>query len=170
MAAAVFLLKKSTPPHTAGYLRCSPAGTAGGVKTSTIAVLLITVISVARGSITTNIWGRKVPLGIIQKSLAVFLISFATVIGVTMVLTITEKGMDIGYEFIDLLFETTSALGTVGITTGITPYLSVVGKLIISLAMFMGRIGPISIIIGLARKQNNYIEHVEYPEEGIMVG
>ena len=152
------------------FIGGSPAGTAGGVKTSTIAVLLITVISVARGSITTNIWGRKVPLGIIQKSLAVFLISFATVIGVTMVLTITEKGMDIGYEFIDLLFETTSALGTVGITTGITPYLSVVGKLIISLAMFMGRIGPISIIIGLARKQNNYIEHVEYPEEGIMVG
>lgn len=148
----------------------SPAGTAGGIKTTTMAILIITVMSVARGSITTNIWGRKIPFGLIQKALSVFLISLTAVIGVTMLLTITEKGMAIEYEFIDLLFETASALGTVGITTGITPYLSTIGKIIISVAMFMGRIGPISIIIGLARKQNSYVEHVQYPEESVMVG
>ena len=152
------------------FIGGSPAGTAGGIKTTTMAILIITVISVTRGSITTNIWGRKIPFGLIQKALSVFLISLTAVIGVTMLLTITEKGMAIEYEFIDLLFETASALGTVGITTGITPYLSTAGKIIISIAMFMGRIGPISIIIGLARKQNSYVEHVQYPEESVMVG
>lgn len=152
------------------FIGGSPAGTAGGIKTTTMAILIITVMSVARGSITTNIWGRKIPFGLIQKALSVFLISLTAVIGVTMLLTITEKGMAIEYEFIDLLFETASALGTVGITTGITPYLSTIGKIIISVAMFMGRIGPISIIIGLARKQNSYVEHVQYPEESVMVG
>ena len=152
------------------FIGGSPAGTAGGVKTSTCAILIIAVMSVARGSITTNIWGRKIPFSLIQKSLAVFLISLFALVGMTMLLTITETGMAIKYEFIDLLFETTSALCTVGITTGITPYLSTLGKIIIATAMFMGRVGPISIVIGLAKKQDNYSEHVEYPEEGLMVG
>ena len=152
------------------FIGGAPAGTAGGVKISTIAVLLITVISIARGSKSPNIWGRKLPINIIQKSLAVFLISSGVVIGFTMLLTITEKNMNFDYEFIDLLFETTSAMGTVGITTGITPHLSTVGKIVISIAMFMGRIGPISIVIGLARKQGSTKEYIEYPEGNIMVG
>ncbi len=152
------------------FIGGSPSGTAGGIKTTTIGVLLIAVLSVVRGSATTNIYERNIPFQILQRALAIFLISLGAAIAITMVLTITEKNMACEHEFIDLLFETVSALGTVGITTGITPYLSTAGKLIIAFAMFIGRLGPITIVIALAKKQSQYSAPYHFPEGKIMVG
>jgi len=88
----------------------------------------------------------------------------------TLLLSYTERNMAIEHNFMDILFETTSALGTTGITTGITPYLSNIGRIIIIIAMFMGRIGPISIVIALTKKQNQNKYQLQYAEEQIIVG
>ena len=101
---------------------------------------------------------------------AIFFISLIIVLIITLLLSFTERNIAVEHSFIDILFETVSALGTVGITTGITPYLSPIGRVIIIIAMFMGRIGPITIVIALARKQHQNKYQIQYAEEQIIVG
>ena len=146
----------------------SPAGTAGGIKTVTLSILWIAVLSVIRGSNYTHMFHRNIPFPTLQRALAIFFISLITVLLITLLLSFTERNIAIEHSFIDILFETVSALGTVGITTGITPYLSPVGRIIITIAMFMGRIGPITIVIALARKQKQ--NQIQYAEEQVIVG
>lgn len=148
----------------------SPGGTAGGIKTVTLSVLLIAVLSVIRGSSTIHIFERNINFSTLQRALAVFFISFTAVIGITMLLTFTERHLVSQFEFMDLLYESVSALGTVGVSTGVTPNLSIAGRLIIAFAMFMGRIGPISIVIALAKKQDQNKDHIQYPNERVIVG
>lgn len=152
------------------FIGGSPAGTAGGIKTVTLSVLVIAVISVIKGSDTTHCYGKNIPFDILQKALAIFFISLSAVMGITMILAFTEKSSVFSHEFIDLLYETVSALGTVGTSTGITPYLSVPGRIVIGIAMFMGRIGPISIAMGLTRKKKKNKNLINYPEERVLVG
>lgn len=152
------------------FIGGSPAGTAGGIKTVTLSVLVIAVISVIKGSDTTHCYGKNIPFDILQKALAIFFISLSVVMGITMILTFTEKNSAFSHEFIDLLYETVSALGTVGTTTGITPHLSVPGRIVICIAMFMGRVGPISIAMGLTRKKWKNKNLINYPEERVLVG
>lgn len=152
------------------FVGASPGGTAGGIKTVTISVLWIAVLSVVRGSKHTHVFKRNIPFSTLQKALAVFFISLTMVLLITLLLSYTERNMIIEHDFMDILFETTSALGTTGITTGITPYLSKIGRMIIIIAMFMGRIGPISIVIALTKKQNQNKYQLQYAEEQIIVG
>ncbi len=152
------------------FIGGSPGGTAGGIKTVTFSVILIAVLSVTRGRRTTRIFERNISFETLQKSLAVFFISFAAVIGITMLLTFTERNLLNQFEFLDFLFEVVSALGTVGVSTGVTPHLSLAGKLIIAIAMFMGRVGPVSIVIALSRKQNQSVDHIQYADEQVIVG
>ena len=146
----------------------SPGGTAGGIKTVTLSVLWIAVLSVVRGSNHTHVFKRNISFLTLQKALAVFFISLATVLLMTLLLSFTERNMSVAHSFMDILFETVSALGTTGITTGITPHLSSMGRILIIIAMFMGRIGPISIAMALTKKQNKY--QLQYAEEQIIVG
>lgn len=152
------------------FVGASPGGTAGGVKTVTLSVLWIAVLSVIRGSKYTHVFKRNISFSTLQKALAVFFISLTMVLLMTLLLSYTERNMAIEHNFMDILFETTSALGTTGITTGITPYLSNIGRIIIIIAMFMGRIGPISIVIALTKKQNQNKYQLQYAEEQIIVG
>lgn len=152
------------------FIGGSPAGTAGGIKTVTICVILVAVSSVIRGRKNIFAFKREIPFATLQKSLAVFFISITAVVATTMLLTLTERQMLFEHEFIDFLFEAVSALGTVGVTTGITPHLSNIGKIIVLIAMFMGRLGPITIVIGLTRKQMKNKDILEYPEENVIVG
>ncbi|MEY8320583.1 TrkH family potassium uptake protein [Lachnospiraceae bacterium 46-61] len=152
------------------FVGASPGGTAGGIKTVTLSVLWIAVLSVVRGSKQTHVFKRNISFSTLQKALAVFFISLTMVLLMTLLLSYTERNMAIEHNFMDILFETTSALGTTGITTGITPYLSKVGRIIIIIAMFMGRIGPISIVIALTKKQNQNKYQLQYAEEQIIVG
>ena len=92
-------------------------------------------------------------------------ISLLIVVVATIVLTITE---DAG--FMEILFETVSAFGTVGLSVGITPYLTPVGKAIIIATMFAGRLGPLTVANALARRQNRKKSKIRYPEEKILVG
>ena len=88
----------------------------------------------------------------------------------TIILSTTEKGIGVQFEFIDVLYEVVSALGTVGLSTGITPSLSFIGKIVIILCMFIGRLGPITIILALSFRKPNKKNVIHYPEEKIIVG
>lgn len=90
-------------------------------------------------------------------------ISFTLIVIVTMALTITEQA-----QFMQVLFEVTSAFGTVGLTTGITPSLSAPGKLWLILTMFAGRVGPITLALAIAMRARK--AHIQYPEGKIMIG
>ena len=89
---------------------------------------------------------------------------------VSIILEITEAGSAFSHGFMDLMFETASALGTVGMTTGITPYLSAAGKILILLCMFVGRLGPISIATALQTRMHSSENSVRYAEEDVLIG
>lgn len=144
----------------------SSGSTAGGVKTTTAGVIVWTIISIIKGKDDTEVFNRKIPRDIINRSLAVVGIAMALVIFVTMILSITEKG----HSFIEIFFEATSAFGTVGLSLGITPELTWIGKIVLSLTMFAGRVGPLTIALALARQQQKNKGLIKYPEERVIVG
>ncbi|KAB3535415.1 Trk family potassium uptake protein [Alkaliphilus pronyensis] len=147
------------------YIGGSPASTAGGIKTATLGVILFTVISVIKGREETELFGRRLSRNIVNRSLTIGVIGIGLIVVMAMLLTITE-----GFEFMEILFETTSALGTVGLSLGITSELSPLGRVIIIIAMFIGRLGPLTIAFALARQSRKYKGTIRYPEEKIMVG
>ncbi len=148
------------------FIGGSPAGTAGGVKTTTTGVLMWTIASIIEGKDDTVVFKKRIPRDIVNRSLAIVGIAMTLVVIVTMILSITEKT----HSFIEILFEVTSAFGTVGLSLGITPGLSWIGKVVIALTMFAGRVGPLTIALALARRQQKKQGLVKYPEEKIIVG
>lgn len=142
----------------------SPGSTAGGLKTVTCGILFLTVLSVIRGREDTEVFGRRFTKEVVYKSFTIVFIALALVIGVTMVLSYTE----VGASFIDLLYEATSALGTVGLTLGLTPNLSSIGKVLIMIMMYLGRVGPLTVMLALTRKKKK--SGYKYPEGKILIG
>lgn len=145
------------------FIGGSPSGTAGGVKTVTIAVLTLAVISIIRGRQDVEAFGRRIPDSFVKKALAVVGIGIGTLcFGVIALCLVEDK------EFLDLSFEVVSAMGTVGLSRGITAALSLAGKLIIIVTMFLGRVGPISMALAFNRKTPKALRHL--PDDKIMVG
>ena len=147
----------------------SPCGTAGGMKTISLAVVLLAVISLIKERDSITAFKRNISFSALQKALAVIVLMITIFMTATMLLSITEVNMDFDYEFIDLMFEVASALGTVGNSIGITPYLSSIGKLIIISCMFIGRLGPITIAIAFMSTHSDK-NKIHYPTEDVMVG
>ena len=145
------------------FIGASPASTGGGIKTSTAAVLVLATWSLVHGRSDAECFGRRIPKEYIYKAFSVMFISFLLVIVVTMALTITEHA-----SFIRILFEVTSAFGTVGLTTGLTPELSVAGKLWLILTMFAGRVGPVTLALAIAMRVHK--ARVQYPDGKILIG
>ncbi len=130
------------------FIGGSPGGTAGGVKTTTIGIILLSVISIIKGSKDINIFKYRISKNLVSKAVTIFFIGLTVVTIVVITLSITE----VGKAMTDIIFEVFSAFATVGLSTGITSSLSVVGKLVISVTMFFGRVGPLTIIIALAAR------------------
>lgn len=145
------------------FIGASPASTGGGIKTATLGVVLVAVYSMVRGDPDAVLFKRRLPQYIIHKALAIIMISLILVISVTLLLSITEP-----FEFLDVLFESVSAFGTVGLSTGITPDLSAIGKVIIIVTMFVGRVGPVTLTLAFAQRLS--ANKIRYPEERVMVG
>lgn len=146
------------------FIGASPGSTGGGIKTTTFAVLIGAVKSQIRGREDVTFFGRRMDPGIISKSLTVTLISLFLVVLITMVLTITEQGKD----FLMIFFETVSAFSTVGLSMGLTPELSSFGKILITITMFAGRIGPLTLAFAVAKKRKE--NHYRYPAGKVMIG
>lgn len=147
------------------FIGGSPAGTAGGIKTVTIGVLVLCALSTIKGKESTVIFRRKIPIQIILRALTVIMIAFIVVFTTVMILTVTEDA-----SFVDLMFEVVSAFATVGLTLGITSTLSLPGKLIIIMLMFIGRLGTVTMAVALMIKQEKNKGAIQYPEEKVMVG
>jgi trk system potassium uptake protein len=145
------------------FIGASPASTGGGVKTTTMGILVWTALSVVRGHEDVTLLKRNIPLKTVKKSLAIVLLSLLLVFAVTLVLTVTEDA-----PFLTVLFEAVSAFGTVGLSLGLTPELSPVGRVLLALTMFAGRIGPLTMVLVFAGRLGRPL--LKYPDENIMIG
>lgn len=145
------------------FVGASPGSTGGGIKTTTLGVLILATISMVRGRREVEFNGRRIPQEIIIKATTILLLSLALVYLFTIALMLTES-----LPFKSLMFEVVSAFGTVGLSLGITADLSNIGKVLITLLMFLGRIGPLTaaMIVGERMIRARF----RYPEERVMVG
>lgn len=148
------------------FIGGSPASTAGGIKTVTLGVIILTVISVIRGREDTEIFGKRISRNIVNRSLTIGVVGITIVFVITMILTVTERSL----AFMDVLFEAVSAFGTVGLSLGITSQLSILGRLVIIITMFFGRVGPLTVAFALARQQRKSKSTIKYPEDKVIVG
>lgn len=151
----------------------SPGSTAGGIKTTTLALLIATTYCSFNGRSTTNIMNRTVPEKTINQMQSIILISLVILFISYFTLQWTETGSKPHHETAGMLMETSfeavSAFGTVGLSTGVTPTLSSFGKFQIIILMFIGRVGPLVIAIAIARRHHERIEY-EFYKENVMVG
>ncbi len=145
------------------FIGGSPGSTAGGIKTTTFVVLILAVISVIKNEKEPVVFKRRISSEAIKKALSIFLISLSIVIFVSFVIAAIED-----FAFIDILYETASALGTVGATLGITDKLSVASKIMITLCMYLGRIGPMTMALSFGLKSD--VRLIRYPEGFISIG
>jgi trk system potassium uptake protein TrkH len=151
------------------FIGGSSGSTAGGIKTNTAGILFFTVLSVIKGRESTEVFNKRLPKYLVYRAVSVALISFLLVVLTTMFLSIAETPYN-NPSFMTLLFESTSAFGTVGLTMNYSPHLTFLGKIIISLTMFAGRVGPLSLVLALARNAQKDKGHIKYPEDRILVG
>ena len=145
------------------FIGASPGSTGGGIKTTTFGVMAITMWNKIIGKKDIEIYNRRIDEEDVLKAMAITLLAVVLVVLITIILTITES-----QPFIDILFETVSAFGTVGLSTGVTSTLSTIGRILITLTMFAGRVGPLTLAVAFAEKERKGIYH--YPKEKIMVG
>ncbi|MFQ6067435.1 MAG: TrkH family potassium uptake protein [bacterium] len=145
------------------FIGASPGSTGGGVKTSTFATLVFTIKSMSEGKNRVEVFRRTIPRLIVYQALCVVILALGWIAISTFILTLTENA-----PFINIIFEDLSAFGTVGLSRGLTPNLTPVGRVIIILTMLVGRIGPLTLALAVARRRIS--ELYEYPEERIMIG
>lgn len=129
------------------FIGGASGSTAGGIKVNTFAVLLIAIVSTIRGEPSATAFGRRIKHAIVYRALAVLILAIAFVFLTGLGLTLTTEA-----TFVQTLFEAISAFGTVGASTGITPELSDPARIITSLAMFVGRLGPLTLVLALAAR------------------
>ncbi|MGE5552193.1 MAG: TrkH family potassium uptake protein [Bacteroidota bacterium] len=145
------------------FIGASPSSTGGGIKTTTFGVLMATIIATIRGYDEVGLAKRRLPKDLVFKAMTITALAAALIILDTLILTFTEKA-----AFIQILFEVTSAFGTVGLSTGITPALTDLARVLIVLTMFVGRLGPLTVAAALAQgKQPAPVDHIE---DRVMIG
>jgi trk system potassium uptake protein len=145
------------------FIGAGSAGTSGGIRVTTFAVLALMVTAEVRGLSTVNAFGRRIPQGAQRQALAVTLIGLGAVVAATLAIT-AQSGLPQSRT----LFEAFSAFGTVGLTTGITAQLPVPSQNILILLMFLGRTGPITLAAALALRERE--PRYRYPEERPIIG
>lgn len=141
----------------------SPGSTAGGIKTTTFAVLVIGAVASARQNRAINVWKRRLEEDVIRRASAIFIVYLMGIVISTMLICAMQE-----LHLKEVLFETISAAGTVGLSTGITSLLNPVSKILIMILMYGGRVGGLSLALALAERR----EHVpiERPVEKILIG
>lgn len=145
------------------FIGGSPGSTAGGVKTTTLVVSVLFAISTVRHTVGSNIAGKRLEDEIIKKANAVMMINFSLAFVGAAIIFVTQN-----LNFEAVMFEVFSAIGTVGMTTGITRDLNSVSRIVIILLMYFGRVGSLTFAITFAQKK--IVPYVQYPTEKIIVG
>jgi len=145
------------------FIGGASGSTAGGIKVNTMAVILVAVMASIRGRAQVEVSGREIPAAQIQRALAIAFLGIGFVFIVAFFLVVTE-----GFPFDDILFETVSAFGTVGLSSGITADLSVWGKSLLAGTMFVGRLGPLTMALALGQTPQRAI--YRYSQERVRIG
>ncbi|MGL5617638.1 MAG: TrkH family potassium uptake protein [Metamycoplasmataceae bacterium] len=152
------------------FIGSAPSSTAGGIRTTTIALIFLTIWSKVRGVPSVRIFNRKIPKETVDTAGVVFSISVIMVFFVTFISTSSIHGSSSNqFGFIDVLFEVSSAFGTTGLSTGLTSQLNVISKLFIILIMFIGQLGISSTILVWKSHKNRQFKF-SYIEEDIAIG
>ncbi|MCF8338963.1 MAG: hypothetical protein K9I74_13385 [Bacteroidales bacterium] len=146
------------------FVGASPGSTGGGIKTSTFSIAIQAAIANIRGKEHVEIYRRTIPWEAVNKTYAIIIISLCILFGFTVALSITEQQ----FALEAIIFEAFSAFGTVGLSTGITADLSDIGKTIIIILMYIGRLGSLTLGIALSRKVK--YKNYKYPEAHFIVG
>ena len=146
------------------FIGGSPVGTAGGVKTITITVLIFSALAAIKNKDELSLFRRRIPRHSVSKAVAVITVSFMIMFISTILLSAVTDA-----STIDIAYETVSATATVGLTRDLTPKLNLWGKIIIIVTMYLGRVGPISLLIAFNTKKNN-TNIIKDPEENISIG
>ncbi|MEA1964467.1 MAG: TrkH family potassium uptake protein [Candidatus Aerophobetes bacterium] len=145
------------------FIGASAGSTGGGIKTSTFAALFFTIKSMVQGKSEVEVFKRTLPRLVVYQALSVTTLALGWIAISVLILTLTENA-----PFIDILFESFSAFGTVGLSRGITPNLTSGGRIIITLTMLIGRVGPLTLALAIGGRK--MVKLYEYPEESIMIG
>ncbi len=148
------------------FIGAAPGSTGGGMKITSMVVLLMTVISVIKGRNETTVLNHKIDKAIVYKAMAVVFLSGLLVFFVTVVIILTGDSK----TSMDALFETVSAFSTVGLSVGVTGKAGVLSKIMLIITMFLGRVGPISFALSLSLRSRNKIAHQVVPDGRIFVG
>lgn len=147
------------------FIGAAPASTGGGIKVTTIALIVMTVVSVMRGYDDAVVMRRKVDSKSVYKAISLFFLALLLVIGCSMLI---HFALDTTQSTIDVVFEEVSAFATVGLSAGITAQLGSVSRLLLVLSMYLGRVGPLSLIISLSMKGGSHKEVL--PQGKIIIG
>ena len=145
------------------WIGASPGSTGGGLKTTTFAVAVLNAISIAKGKDRVEVFNRQIDPETVRKAFAVILLSFLVIgMGVFMVLLFNPE-----LDILDVAFEVFSAFATVGLSLGITAKLTTGSKLVISLIMFLGRVGTLTVLVAFIRKTRSL--RYKYPQESVFI-
>jgi trk system potassium uptake protein TrkH len=146
------------------FIGASPGSTGGGIKTVTVVVVLMTVLGYARGRQKPEMLGRSIPFQLVSRAVVILSAYAALNLLTLLALTLTEPEI----PFLPLAFETVSAFGTVGLSMGVTADLSEAGRVILSVAMLVGRIGPMTLVVAMAQSRTR--PEYDFPEARLMIG
>jgi trk system potassium uptake protein len=145
------------------FVGTGPASTGGGVKVTTLVLLALVMVAQVRGEEDVAVFGRQLPRQLIARAFAVLSLSALLVLAATLALMLSD-----GLALLPAVFEVTSAFGTVGLSLDVTSQLSAFGKLLVAAVMFLGRVGPITLILALSARQRK--RSYAYPQEDIAIG
>ena len=146
------------------FIGASPLSTGGGIKCTTFFLIVMSMAMVFRGRNEVVIFNRKIPLQLRNQAFAIFTMATIWVVTATIILSVLDGEI---HALITILYETVSAFGTVGMGIGITSDWDILGKLILSLTMLVGRVGIMTFMLALIKQKNTLIK---YPAENIMIG
>ena len=149
------------------FIGGSPGGTAGGVKTTTFAMLFLSCVTFIRGGNDTECMGRKISVANFRTGFCVVMVAFTVFITGTLAVLFIEPD---SIPMINIIYETASAVGTVGLTADLTPHLSRVSQVILMVMMYIGRLGPLTLVLTFAGKTHPRDKIRSLPQEQIMVG
>ena len=151
------------------FIGASSASTGGGIKTTTAAMLLLVAINVSRGRERISVFGREISAGVARRAITIALIGLAMVMISACIISTIEASK--GLDMLDLLFETTSAFSTTGLSSVGTANLSAASQWMLMPLMFLGRVGPLTLAFALSnRTERDSSVKIHYPEESIMIG
>jgi len=147
------------------FIGAAPGSTGGGIKVTTFGILVMAIFSNIIGNEETVVLKRRVSQVVVSKALAIVGLSMLIIFLMSSIIVSVEKT-----NYINVLYEVTSAFGTVGLSTGITPHLHEISKVLLIFTMFLGRVGPLTFAVAIAMREKKKLQNAVFPEGKIMVG